>query len=291
MDKAELKKYLAGIAKERGFDETRTGRLLGIVEGEGDVTLSRDEIAELLAPIVEHPFSRQSAFSKAMDEGNARIKKYDEWYPQASAAANAALEKAGKSEAALAKYEKLYGPVDDIEDVGDGKGRTPSGAIVDLKKVEEVTDQKLQAWGRDTMRVVLDSNKVTREHARRFKGEIVDLDPLMTKVAEHQVKGERDYDLIAAYQDEYGDKIKELDTAAQLARDNGIAEKARLEERTRLMAGSRPGAVVRDEKGVFWDKQAADEKVAGAALSTDERQSAFLSDLNTELAKRDQEVA
>jgi tyrosine-protein phosphatase YwqE len=288
LTQAQLNEYLKGLAKEKGFDEARTGRLVALVEGDEDVTISRAELRELVTPIVEHPLARQAAFSREMDTLKEKHQGLDKWHrEQALPAVQRSQAEVTRLQSTIEKYEGRFGKLDDVQDIGGGKGVTKQGDVVDMTKVNELLANR----DRQFLAMQLDQDRIIRAHFERFK-EIPNISELV-KVIGEKSNDSRQLTLDDAYNEVYGTRVQEFVKQQDDLRIKTEVDKAIAADRARRPApGS--GATVGEVKGDFWDHHnahanAAPKKdaAAPAPISEVDLENAFAADLVSELATRD----
>jgi hypothetical protein len=280
----QLKTYLQTLAKEKGFDADRTTRLTSLIEGDGDITLTRQEARELLTPIVEHPFARHATFAKSMDEVKEKHQTLEKWHrEQALPAVERSAKEVERLNGKLAKFVERYGDLEDVTDIGGGKGVTKTGDVVDMNKVNELLNQQASNF----LMFEKDKDRIVREHFSRF-GEIPNVTQLMELISE-RAQANKQMTLDDAYNELHGDRVKEFDDKAKSDAIEAEVNKRLAAERARRPADV-PGAGRVESTGAFWAQQSAatkDDKSAPANLSDSERADAFAADLTTELQKRE----
>lgn len=281
---AQMAEYLKGLAKEKQFDEARTGKLLSLIEGDADVTLTRAELRELLEPIVELPFGRHATFSQKMNEVQGFRNTLEKWRTDEMLPAfKQANDRAASALAKVAKFEERYGSIDEIEDEGGGKGRTLSGEIIDIKKVQEIIAERESGMAKQFLAFQLDQDRLTREHFSRFK-EIPDLSKLMEVVAEAAKTG-KSLSLPEAYTEVYGEKVQAHTAEAENKRIDAEVSKRLNAERARRPAGANGAAIPED--GSFFAHYVKEQKGEAKPQSDADLEAAFNADYAEELAKRD----
>jgi hypothetical protein len=281
LTQAQLNEYLRNLAKEKGFDETRTGRLVALVEGDEDVTISRAELRELVAPIVEHPLSRQATFSRAMDEVKEKHQGLEKWHrEQALPAVQKAQSEAARLRSVVEKFEERFGKLDDVQDLGGGKGVTKQGDVVDMTRVNELLQQRDKQF----LAMQLDQDRIIRAHYERFK-EIPNISELVKVIGEKSTDT-RSLTLDDAYNEVYGERVQAFDKEQNEKAFNAEVEKRLAAERARRPApGS--GATAGEVKGDFWDHHNSTPKKDAVVPTEVDLENAFAADLMTELSQRD----
>ena len=281
----QLQTYLRGMAKERGFDETRTGKLVSLVSGEGDVTLTRAELKELLEPIVEHPLSRQSEFSSAMDRAQQQYLAVDRWRREvAEPAVTKEQERAAKLEQRIEAFKARYGDIEDVTDMGGGTGVTATGEKVNMDKVNELMAADRQARSREFWEYQLDASRIRTEHFNRFK-ELPDEAAMIAAIAAaaNDPVNPRRLSLDDVYKERYGEKVQKYNQEQEEKRIEDLVQKRITPQRARPNA-PRSGASAEDG-GVFWGQHKdADAPAPAAGGQPTDLASAFNADFETTLA-------
>ena len=284
----QYKAYLQGLAKEKGFDAGKTEKLTALIEGEGDITLTRAELKDLIQPIVEHPLARHADYARAMDGLSTKEKTLNEWYEKKAKPAWEQMQQATTAaQAKIKKYEDRYGDLDEAEDIGGGKARTATGDIVDIKKVTDLVSERENGLARQFLTFQLDQNRIQREHFAKFK-EVPDLAKLMAVVSERSTP-EKPITLDDAYAEVYGEQVQAYSKEAEEKRIDAIVNDRLKAERARKAAPVNGAAVA--ETGTFFAQHADSQKSDAKPMSDAEREALFNADLETELAKINQPAA
>lgn len=281
----QLKQYLNGIAKERGFDDTRTGKLMALVSGDGDVTIARAELKEILEPIVEHPLARHSEFASAMDKAQQQYAAVEKWRTGvAEPAIVKEKERADNLEKRVAAFKARYGELDDVADMGGGKGMTATGETVNMDKVNELLAADRKARSQEFWEYQLDSDRIVREHFNRFK-ELPNMSEMIAAIgaAANDPVNPRRLSLDDVYKEKYGERLQKYEKEQDDRRIDAEVQKRIAAQRARPNA-PRSGASA-DDGGVFWGqhKDADAPAVAAGAQPTD-LASAFAADFESTLA-------
>lgn len=257
----QLQTYLKGIAKERNFDDARTGRLVQLVTGEGDITLTRAEIRELLEPIVEHPLARHSEFSSRMDAVTQKYAALEKWRTEVAepAVARADQEKA-QLQRTVDAFRARFGELEDVEDIGGGRGKTATGEVVDMAKVNALIDADRKARSHEFLAFQMDQDRITREHYDRFKTlpDISELIRIIGAAANDPIKP-RTMSLDEAYKEKYGDQVQKHEKDAEERRFQEEVDK-----RDRARRARKSDSTGTNADGVFWSHH-KDQPAATAA--------------------------
>lgn len=280
MTKEELETYVRSLCKEKNYSQEDTDKAVALAVGS-------DETARILGPIIDLPLGRQADAARTYQGLQAYKLKLAKWRDEEiKPALTAAEDRAKKAEEKALKLEAKYGKLDDSEDLGDGTSRTPSGDIVDTKKLEDVKAAIKQETSRDFLAVQLDTDRITRAHFERT-GKLPDITQLWGLIANPPTDANGRpvaiTNLDEAYNHVHGADIK---ASAEKAHSDEIAaaEKRGAENlRKELLArGGSPrdlGASMREsESGMFGPPPKEGDK----PLSDDERLSSFAMDLSNE---------
>jgi hypothetical protein len=286
----QLTEYLRGIAKERGFDDTRTGRLTALVAGDGDLTITRADLREILEPIVEHPLARHADFARKLDEYNKMYVGLQTWKAGAEKTVADAEAEVQKYKTEVERLRAQIGDPDDVHDRGDGTGVTKEGKVVSMEDVNKLVaserDQIQQRMSQEFLGYQLDADRITREHFERF-GALPNMGELLKRIAEAQKDpiNPRKLDLDEAYNEIHGDKVKQYEAKKEEERIEKLV-KERVRQQT-SRAGSTSGANTTEDGVLF-----SGGKIRGtigtdpnppAPLDENAALAAFEADFNAEL--------
>jgi hypothetical protein len=292
----ELKTYIEGICKDKNFTPEQTQLALAVSTGEVD-QLTKEQLTQVIIPLIDLTVGRHGDWSREMDAARTAKQGADDDRAKLKAWRDkeiVPLVEQTKSErdkalAKVAKFEAQFGPIDDAEDLGDGTTRTAKGAIVKTEDVDKLVAATEQKMAKEFLSFASDQSRLTKRHADKFKGEILDINPLLEVMSRHANEG-RPVGLDDAYTELYGPKITELEQQ-QRADELKAAEK-RGEEAAikRITAESlKSGAVIPEGSGAFWDQQReAGSTTDSAKLTDQDRAALFGSDFQTRLQENEQ---
>jgi len=292
----ELKQYAEELAKEKGLTEPQikiaVAFMTGDTEALKDVPLA--DVIAAVTPVADQAVGRRADHSRAMGEAQKAQKlakqAYDDnqaWRGTAKADYDKALAERDAVLVNLKKYEDEFGPLDETVNIGGGKTVTATGDVVRTKDIEalraEIETKTTQKLAGQFMQFQLEEGQLATQHFARFK-EPLNKARLIEIMAEHSAADpQHPISLTQAYNEEYGTKVTELDTAARAAEitaaENRGVEKGR---KAAAAAMGRSGAAV-PETGIVFDRieaerKAGDKKVIDAH-SDDENAALFAQDL------------
>lgn len=292
--KDELKIYVAALAKEKNLTEDQTA--LAIAAATGDVeSLTKEQIAQIITPLLDLAVGRQADYSRSMDEARtekdraiAHQRKLEQWRTQD------VLPEITKLREKVTKFQDRYGDIDDIQDVGGGKSVTPSGEVVSTAKVNEIRSD----IAKDFLTFESERSELSVEHFRHFK-EPLDTRPLLDIIgkAANDPINPRQLGLKDAYTLLHGPKITEMAAAAR-ADELAAARREGKEEgrkEARVQAAPRTGAAIPPQApGTFWHHMntggGSNEANNTPQMSDAERAAMFTNDFRTRLAENEDDL-
>lgn len=298
--KDELKQLVLDLCKEKNFSPEMTEVAVGVITGDAKYA----EIAPAVAPLIDLAVGRHADYSRLSDAAKTEMLKARQIYAQNEAwrqqeaipAVKRAQEQAAALQAKIAKFQERYGDLEDVEDIGGGRGMTASGKVVSMEMVEKLKEEAVQSaksvMAKEFADYERDRNKVIMEHAKLFKGEIPDVNLLLDTIGEAAAEGNPNMGLLDAYNKVYGPKIAEINQAAHDAEIKAAEQRG--EQRGRAAAAgvmTRSGAAIPENTGEFWSHMSTIEKQGdkpAAQLSEAERAAAFGADLSAALAANEQ---
>lgn len=277
-------KYLRDLAKEKGWSAEKTDKIVAKAMAE-DVDQETKDLLEL----VDLPLGRVADYNRSKDDLKAKAGQLEAWKGQVEQTVTQHVTRVRELESIIKKAEDKVGPLDQIIDRGDGTGVGKDGTVVDMKAVKEIIQAESDARDGYYLALMADQNAIIAQHARNFKGEIIDTTPLLKYVAAalKDPTNPRSISLVDAYNEVNKERIDQLNTETKAAEEKRLRDEGAAEERKRLMkAGYRPtGANVSETSSVY----ETEPKKADPDRQRDpeENINLFTQDLATELAKRD----
>lgn len=298
--KDELKQLVLDLCKEKNFTPEMTEAAVGVVMGDAKYA----EIAPVITPLIDLAVGRHADYSKLSDAARAEMMKARQIYAQNEAwrqqeaipAVKRAQEQAAALQAKIAKFQERYGDLEDVEDIGGGRAMTASGKVVSMETVEKLKEEAVQlakgAMAKEFVDFERDRSRLQVQHAKLFKGEILDTGLLLDTIGKAAAEGNPNMSLEQAYHELYGPKIQEINQAAHDAEIKAAEQRG--EQRGRAAAAgvmTRSGAAIPESTGEFWSQMSAAEKQGdkpATQLSEAERAAAFGADLSAALAANEQ---
>lgn len=288
LTKEQLIQYTQDLARERGFDATKTAQLVALVDGDSDVTISRQQLRELIEPIVEHPLARHATFSQQLDLYKKKREELEQWRNNTAepllAKHKAELEQAQR---VVAAFEAKFGKLEDVQDIGGGKGVTSTGEVVDMKKVEEVAAKVIQQDRQDFVQFELERDEIQRSHFSMFK-ELPNVSELLQHIGSAAQTGKA-LSLRDAYEELYGPRVKEYQAKVENEKlESEVNKRVAERERLRRTSAPRDGAALGEgAEGPFWGRTEAKEGdgKSAATPSDVDLEIAFQRDMQEQLIK------
>lgn len=244
--KAELKEAVTKWMDETGLPAEDRPALLKTLDHDG-----------MAAKLGESILMRQD-YSRASDETTAERVKYtkahkevvEDFYPKAKAAKEAADARAEAAEKKIKRFIAEFGDLDEAEDIGGGRVRTESGDVIrkaDFDKILAEREKQIreQVTGQ-AVGIQLEIQDLAYDHFTAFNKPL-DTRPLVAAVKAARDRGDTEYSLQSAYDEQWGPKLEEQKEAADKKRIDDAVTAARLDERSKHRAS--PAAVI-DEDNV-----------------------------------------
>lgn len=203
---ANIREYLQELAQTSNLDAASLGVVMKALD-------SNPKFAEGLG----QGFSRQSEFSRAMDELRTQQtqvesvgKQQKDWWDKTQPAVQAAIERAKA-------YETKFGPIE-----GDGNGNG-NGTGLSKAEVEKMLKENAERGMQFTANVSKQMGYVLQDYAVKFPGKVLDLEAIEKKALESNMTIRQAYEATIAPDLEAKSKA-DHEAALKTAREEGARE-------------------------------------------------------------------
>lgn len=207
--KQEVAQYFKELAEKAGMPKDKAALI--------EQLFDHDDFA---ATVDREGIMTRSEFSRNMNEFQEAKQKWIKWYQEE---ALPTVKNAQTAQSRVEQYEKKFGKLEDVKDLGDGTGKTPSGDYVDMDKVQKLIDEKIQEGIQNANSFSIGtSTSIARamfDYQHRF-GKTLDPTELLKTAAEEGITVEKAYENLIAPDVEKQSaeaKQKEIDAAVKKA--------------------------------------------------------------------------
>lgn len=249
MDRNQFEAYVRGLCKDKNYDQAKTDKIVTKELARFD----DPEDGSLFADLAELPIKSNADYNKKVDELKTKATTLDNWRNDAQAALDREAATRRAAEQRAAKYQQKYGDLDEAAGDGEGGGNgngngnggagNGAGGGKDKPMTTAEYQKMLEDRDRGNLRLIADLGRVRAQHAKRFKGEIIDDTELLKEVGKAAQEG-RNITIDEAYQTLFGEKVAKLEADDKTAYEQKLRDEGAKAERDRIAraGGMRTGA-------------------------------------------------